>query len=171
MYYIETADKVQRTSTWLEKLEGGIEKLKKVILDDELGICKELEDSMDAVVGTYQDEWAQAVNDPTKQILFKQFVNTDERQRGIETIQERGATRPADWPAQMPAVKMTKEMIPVEETEWSWQRVCALADLTPTDQGSTSATVKLGDSQIAIFRMPDGKLYSSSNMCPHKVCV
>eukprot|EP01048_Picozoa_sp_COSAG05_P010653 COSAG05_NODE_953_length_6443_cov_14.987390_2_plen_120_part_00 len=43
MYYLLTADKLQRTARWLEKMEGGIEHLKDVILHDKLGICDELE--------------------------------------------------------------------------------------------------------------------------------
>lgn len=55
--YIYTADKLQRTARWLENMEGGIEKLKKVIIEDELGICGALEKAMSDLIGTYECEW------------------------------------------------------------------------------------------------------------------
>ena len=57
MLYIQTADRLQRTARWIEGFEGGIEKLRRIILDDELGICADLEKSMNALVGTYECEW------------------------------------------------------------------------------------------------------------------
>ena len=53
MYYIATADRLQRTARWLEKMDGGIEYLKQVIIDDKLGICNELERQMNDLVGSY----------------------------------------------------------------------------------------------------------------------
>ncbi len=95
MYYIRTADKLMRTARWLESMEGGIEvnihakpeyprshvlihlqKLRRVLLDDELGICADLERDMDELVGTYFDEWKAVVNDQERQRKFRQFVNT-----------------------------------------------------------------------------------------------
>jgi nitrite reductase (NAD(P)H) len=61
-YYIMTADKLQRTARWIENMEGGVEKLKKVILDDELGICVELESIIEKLVVGYVDEWGAVVN-------------------------------------------------------------------------------------------------------------
>jgi nitrite reductase (NAD(P)H) len=76
-----TADRLQRTARWIENMEGGIEvsllfnlacridheqlrlfqKLRKVILQDELGICSELDAFMDNLINTYEDEWATVV--------------------------------------------------------------------------------------------------------------
>ena len=98
MYYIFTAEKLTRTATWLENMAGGIDHLKDVVLDDKLGICDELERRMQHLVDTYQCEWKEVVNDPKKRRAFRQFVNTDEIQPGIEIIDERGQRRPADWP-------------------------------------------------------------------------
>ena len=78
MYYIQTADRLTRTSVWLEKMEGGIEFLRDVIINDRLGICDELERQMQFLVDTYQCEWKAVVNDPEKRRLFQQFVNTDQ---------------------------------------------------------------------------------------------
>ncbi|MBW4532706.1 MAG: nitrite reductase large subunit NirB [Pleurocapsa minor HA4230-MV1] len=57
MFYIRTADKLQRTSVWFSKLEGGLDYLKSVVIDDSLGICDELETQMQQLVDTYQCEW------------------------------------------------------------------------------------------------------------------
>jgi nitrite reductase (NAD(P)H) len=76
MYYIRTADKLTRTARWLEEMDGGIEKLKKVVIEDELGICAELEADMNALVGSYFDEWKAILDDPEGQKRFRQFVNT-----------------------------------------------------------------------------------------------
>lgn len=76
MFYIRTAEKLQRTAPWVESFEGGLEKLKRILIDDELGICKDLDAEMDALIGTYEDEWKRAVQDPELRKQFRQFVNT-----------------------------------------------------------------------------------------------
>jgi len=75
MYYIRTADRLQRTSTWLENLEGGIERVKAVVVDDELGLGAELEAAMAQHVDTYFDEWKATLDDPDKLARFVSFVN------------------------------------------------------------------------------------------------
>lgn len=76
MLYIESADRLQRTARWVESLseggQNGLEYLKKVIIDDSLGICKDLDQAMDALVGTYFDEWAEVVKSPEKRAMFRQ---------------------------------------------------------------------------------------------------
>ena len=66
MFYVRTADKLQRTSVWRESLEGGLDYLKAVILDDSLNLAAELESQMQHVVDSYQCEWANAISDPEK---------------------------------------------------------------------------------------------------------
>ncbi len=97
MFYIRSADRLERTATWLNKLEGGIDYLKAVVIDDALGICAELEAEMAHVVATYQDEWATAINDPAKRLQFRAFVNTSEPDPTVMTVPERGQPRPARW--------------------------------------------------------------------------
>lgn len=78
MFYIQSADRLQRTARWVESLgekgQNGLEYLKKVIIHDSLGICKDLDSAMDALVGTYFDEWAAVVRDPEKRRLFQQVL-------------------------------------------------------------------------------------------------
>ncbi|KAF9239853.1 hypothetical protein BU15DRAFT_87858 [Melanogaster broomeanus] len=167
MYYIQTADKLMRTARWVEQFEGGIERLKKILLDDELGICADLEKQMDELVGTYSDEWNAVVKDPERRKQFRQFVNTEERSSPMEIIQERGQQRPADWPKQFPPAKLRASQIATPKSEWQWRKLATVQDLTLSNV-TTSVAVKYGDSQLAIFHVPNKGLFATQQMCPHK---
>ncbi|AQZ69971.1 Nitrite reductase [NAD(P)H] large subunit [[Actinomadura] parvosata subsp. kistnae] len=75
MFYIRTADRLQRTSTWLESLDGGLDYLREVIMEDSLGICADLDAQMERHIATYADEWAATLDDPDKLSRFVSFVN------------------------------------------------------------------------------------------------
>jgi nitrite reductase (NADH) large subunit len=96
MFYVRTADRLQRTSTWFESLEGGLPYLQEVIINDSLGIAAELEAQMKHVVDTYQCEWKTAINDQEKLKRFKQFVNSEEQDDNVVFVEERGQVRPAN---------------------------------------------------------------------------
>ena len=95
MFYIKTADRLQRTSVWLENLEGGLDYLKQVILEDSLGIGEELEAQMKHVIATYQCEWKTTVEDEEAVKRFKHFVNDDSADDNLQYVRERGQRRPA----------------------------------------------------------------------------
>ncbi|GAA0792169.1 nitrite reductase large subunit NirB [Marinobacterium sediminicola] len=96
MFYIYTADRLQRTSVWMENLEGGLDYLRQVVIDDSLGLAAELEARMQHVVDSYRCEWKEAVEDPTKRKRFRSFVNSDEPGRArIVQVVERGQLIPA----------------------------------------------------------------------------
>ncbi len=95
MFYIRTADRLQRTSTWLASLEGGIEYLRSVLVDDSLGICAELEAEMAANIEAYRCEWTETLRDPGKLRRFRPFANSDARDPSIVFVTERGQPRPA----------------------------------------------------------------------------
>jgi nitrite reductase (NADH) large subunit len=95
MFYVRTADRLQRTSVWLENLEGGLDYLKQVVIEDSLGIAQELESQMASIVGTYQCEWKSTIEDPEKLKRFRQFVNSDAQDEKIIFVRERGQRRPA----------------------------------------------------------------------------
>ena len=95
MFYIRTADKLQRTAAWMDNLEGGLEYLKEVIIDDKLGICDELEKEMAKIVNTYQCEWKTTIEDPEKMKRFRHFVNSDKKDNKVVFVQERDQIRPA----------------------------------------------------------------------------
>ncbi|MEO0011661.1 MAG: hypothetical protein RLZZ535_50 [Cyanobacteriota bacterium] len=95
MFYIRTADKLQRTSVWFSKLEGGLDYLKSVVIDDSLGICDELETQMQQLVDTYQCEWKTTLEDESKLQRFRHFVNSDRPDPTLAYVAERGQKRPA----------------------------------------------------------------------------
>jgi len=95
MFYIRTADRLQRTSVWRDNLEGGLDYLKAVVIDDKLNIAQELEADMQHVVDTYACEWAAAVGDPATRQRFRHFVNSDEQDNNVVFMEERGQIRPA----------------------------------------------------------------------------
>ena len=95
MFYVRTADRLQRTSVWMENLEGGLDYLKQVVLEDSLGIGEELEQHMADIVSTYQCEWKTAVEDPEKRKRFREFVNAPSQKDPVqEWTSERGQRRP-----------------------------------------------------------------------------
>ncbi len=95
MFYVRTADRLQRTSTWRENLEGGLDYLKDVLLNDSLGLGAELEAQMQHVVDTYACEWKAAVENPQTRQRFRSFVNSERPDEHIVFIEERGQIRPA----------------------------------------------------------------------------
>ena len=97
MFYIQTADRLQRTSVWRDNLEGGLDYLKAVVIHDSLGLAAELEQRMSHVVGTYQDEWRTAIEDPEVRKRFITFVNAkaaEQHDPHIQFATERGQIRP-----------------------------------------------------------------------------
>jgi nitrite reductase (NADH) large subunit len=78
MFYIRTADRLQRTAPWVESLEGGLDHLKAVVCEDSLGIAADLEAAMAKHVLGYKDEWAGVLEDPEKLSRFVSFVNAPE---------------------------------------------------------------------------------------------
>lgn len=149
MFYIRTADKLQRTARWIENLDGGLEYLKSVILEDSLGINEVLENQMQALVGSYFDEWQQVVANPTKKRLFKQFANTDANVEAIEIIQERGQFIPADWP---------KSDLRTSFHDQVWTKLEFIPLLRKSLLFSESCAVLYGDTQLAIFHVK-GRYY------------
>lgn len=95
MFYIRTADRLERTATWLNKLEGGISYLRSVVVDDVLEIGAELEADMDRHVAGYRCEWREVVDDPGRRQLFRTFVNSPDPDPDIVRVSERGQMRPA----------------------------------------------------------------------------
>ncbi|MCA9089228.1 MAG: nitrite reductase large subunit NirB [Planctomycetaceae bacterium] len=173
MYYVTTADKLTRTSVWLDKLEGGIDHLRDVVIEDKLGIADELEAMMQSVVETYQCEWTTVVNDPEKRKLFRQFVNTEETEPVIEIISERGQHRPGDWVSESESLvqldflnetrREVEEHMTLDDRRWV---AVGHVDDFPLDGGST---IKYGKVQIAVFNFSSrGEWYACQQMCPHK---
>lgn len=167
MFYIRTADKLQRTARWIEQLPGGLKYLQDVILHDKLGICASLEAQMQELVDSFFDEWAEAIKNPEIAKKFKQFANTEEGAETMDVELDRNQARPVMWANESATVdfKGLKE-------RWSsttWQPVIEssyFADADSTPNG-ISANIKRGDTQLALWRVR-GKYYATQQMCPHK---
>ncbi|HXI60507.1 MAG TPA: nitrite reductase large subunit NirB [Polyangia bacterium] len=97
MFYVRTADRLERTATWLNKLEGGVDYLRRVVVDDALGIAAELEAEMKNVVDTYQCEWKATLDDPERLKMFRTFVNSDAPDPSIVRVPLRQQHRPATF--------------------------------------------------------------------------
>jgi len=95
-FYVQTADRMQRTSVWMENMEGGLDYLKSVVIDDKLEICEQLEAQMARVIETYQCEWKTTIEDESKLKRFRTFVNSDKKDENIVFVEERGQVRPAN---------------------------------------------------------------------------
>ncbi len=107
MFYIRTADRLQRTAPWVESLEGGLDHLRDVVCNDSLGLAAEFEDAVARHVEGYSCEWRGVLEDPDKLSRFVSFVNApDVADPTIEFTERAGRKVPTDLgvPA-MPKVK------------------------------------------------------------------
>jgi len=165
MYYTFTAGPLVRTSKWLENLEGGIDFLKEVVVDDKLGLCEELDRRMQEQVDTYQCEWKNVVDSPELRRKFKQFVNVDDTKYGDlewETVRAQKKIALEDLPTIIGAAKINKEQA---DSTWSWVDVGAVDDFPK----SSGAAVKIGNTELAVYNHSAlGKWYATQNSCPHK---
>jgi nitrite reductase (NADH) large subunit len=96
MFYVKTGDRLQRTSTWMMNLEGGLDYLREVVIEDSLGLAETFEKEMQAVVDTYQCEWKTTVDSEEKSKSFKTFINSDKGDSQIVFVPEREQMRPAN---------------------------------------------------------------------------
>jgi nitrite reductase (NADH) large subunit len=96
IFYVRTAGRLQRTSVWMENMEGGLDYLKAVVIDDKLAICAQLENQMQYVIDTYQCEWLTTIQDESKLKRFRHFINSDQPDDNVVFVEERGQIRPAD---------------------------------------------------------------------------
>mmetsp|Transcript_14644 Transcript_14644/g.33527 ORF Transcript_14644/g.33527 Transcript_14644/m.33527 type:complete len:1062 (+) Transcript_14644:95-3280(+) len=171
MFYISTAKHLQRTAPWLEELPGGIEYLKKVVVQDSLGICAELEAMMERNVANYRCEWREVVYDEELQKKFRQFANTEETQNSeqIEYIEMRRQRHPntCDLPDIKGPALYSADEVPADGWDWVF---AGMAEDFPANGG---LAVKHGSAEIAVFHLPsrdedDGRWLATQNICPHK---
>lgn len=167
MFYIRTADKLQRTARWVENLPGGLKYLQEVILEDKLGICASLEAQMNELVDSFFDEWAEAIRTPAIAAKFRQFHNTSDTLANMEVEQDRDQNRPVFWAGESAA-----EDFKGLRDRWSttsWQPVIESSYFDGADElpNGISATIKRGDTQLAVWRI-QGTYYATQQMCPHK---
>ena len=97
MFYIKTADPLTRTATWLNKMEGGLEYLYDVIVNDSLGIGEEMEREMKELIAGYHCEWKKVVEDHALRAHYKHFINDKDPDPSLEFVDMRGQKCPVDW--------------------------------------------------------------------------
>lgn len=109
MFYVRTADKLQRTASWLEQLDGGLDYLKSVIIDDKLGIAAELEQDMANIRAQYHCEWQQTLVSPQQQQRFRHFINSAQPDPLVQFVPERQQHRPATPDERIPTYPISLE--------------------------------------------------------------
>jgi len=97
MYYIRTAGPLVRTAPWLDKLDGGLNYLKQVVIEDSLGIADDLEQEMKGLINKYECEWKQAIENPEMMKRFKHFVNSDDTDDNLKFVPMREQKMPKAW--------------------------------------------------------------------------
>lgn len=116
MFYIRTADKLQRTSVWMENLEGGVDYLREVIIDDKLNINAQLEANVKILIDEYRCEWNDTINDPAQLGRFSHFINSDLRDDNVQFTAVREQHRPSTYSEKFPEVKGDILHVTLEET-------------------------------------------------------
>ncbi len=96
MFYIRTADRLQRTARWIENLDGGLDYLKRVILEDSLGINADLDQQIERLIGNYECEWKTTLENPESLKRFRQMINDQGDDPKVIFVKERGQPRPAN---------------------------------------------------------------------------
>lgn len=141
MFYVRTADRLQRTSVWLDNLEGGLDYLRQVVIDDSLGIAATLEAEMQQVVASYQCEWRTTLADPSRRALFTAVLNGEGAEESLPYHRVRDQRQPAAQP------HIPLRQLPAEP----WSALCDLEAVPP--QAGIGA--RLGSERIALFRFGD----------------
>ncbi|MDG2305092.1 MAG: nitrite reductase large subunit NirB [Candidatus Binatia bacterium] len=162
MFYIQTAKPLQRTARWLEDLDGGIEYLRTVVLEDSLGIADQLEADMQKLIDSYECEWKAVVESPELRERFQHFADDRAPGEALPFVRERGQRRPAAWPAPTPIHR--NGHVPPKKA-WTWQRL-GQVDQFPENGG---AAVRYGNEQIAIYNFSRrAEWYATQATCPHR---
>lgn len=117
MYYVRTADRLQRTSVWLENLEGGLQYLKDVVINDSLKLATELEAEMVANIDNYQCEWKTTIESPERLKRFSHFINDDARDDNLAYVVEREQIRPARAEERIDLVDLTSTDKKIDQSE------------------------------------------------------
>ncbi len=158
MYYIQTANPLERTARWLERLDGGIDRLRAVVVDDALGIAGQLERDMERLVARYACEWAAVVRDPERRRAFT-AEGVEARRPTFERA--RGQKQPLPWDDQTPLPPRPGASEPGSD----WVRVARSADVPP-DGGLTIAH---GDLRVAVFNFTTrNEWWATQATCPHR---
>ena len=152
MFYVRTADRLQRTSVWMDNMEGGLDYLRQVVIDDSLGIAAQLEQEMQQVVESYQCEWQTTLQDAARLKLFTPTINSTQPDETLHYAAVRGQRVPVPAATRIPLISLPAE---------PWSAICAL-DEVPLNAGLGA---RLGNQRIALFRFGDD-LYALEDIEP-----
>ncbi|QCA04642.1 nitrite reductase large subunit NirB [Pantoea vagans] len=151
MFYIRTANRLQRTSVWLDNLEGGLDYLRQVVIEDSLGLGETLEQEMQRVVDAWQCEWQTTLADPSRLALFTPTINSEQPDETLHYSRVRGQRQP-EAVAARPLLQLPAEL---------WSAVCALEAIPP----EAGIGARLGSERVALFRFGDA-LYALEDREP-----
>ena len=151
MFYVRTADRLQRTSVWMDNMAGGLEYLRQVVIEDSLGIAGLLELEMQRVVDRYQCEWHSTLQDPSRRALFTTTINSEQPDETLNYVQARGQRQPAS----LETIPITT--LPAEP----WSAICD-ADAIPPSAGIGA---RLGSQRVALFRFGEA-IYALEDIEP-----
>ena len=167
MFYISTAKHLQRTAPWLKELPGGMAYLKRVVVEDSLGIGADLEAMFLSSISNYTCEWKEVAYDVELQRKFQQFANTPETQDSEQLpyvdMRKHWHPEPRDAPDLVGPALYKRE-----EASDSWQWVFAgYAKDFPKNGGMA---VKHGRAELAVFHLPGQaeEWLATQNRCPFK---
>ena len=156
MFYVRTANHRVRTAAWLKDLDGGIEFLKKVVIDDHLGINDELEKEVEHLLGTYQCEWKEVLDNPELRQQFQQYLNgTGEEayDQSFERVKMRDQFRPALLSKAQIGYTLDTTPITTPKEKWQW------VDVGPTSNflQDLGTPVRISSTPLAVFRLKLGQ--------------
>jgi len=149
MFYIRTADRLQRTSSWMDNLEGGLDYLRNVVVNDSLHLAEQLESEMAQVVASYQCEWQTTLADAERLALFRPFINSHVGDENVVMVSERQQPRPATT-LEREQHEIANVIAPSLAVVEDWVELCDLSAI-PENAGMAA---RLGDRQIALFHLP-----------------
>ena len=151
MFYVRTADRLQRTSVWLDNMEGGLDYLRQVVIDDALGLGVLLEEEMQRVVDRYQCEWRSTLQDASRRALFTATVNSQQPDETLNYVLVRGQRQPA-----------TLDIIPVTTLPAEpWSAICNSEAIPP----GAGIGARLGTQRVALFRLGEA-IYALEDLEP-----
>jgi nitrite reductase (NADH) large subunit len=158
MYYLQTARPLERTARWLERLDGGLAALRRIVVEDSLGIAAQLEADMAKLVASYACEWAAVVRHPARR---RAFLAEGAGARRPAFARTRGQKQPAPWEDETPLPPRRA----ASEPGSAWVRVGPAADV-PADGGLTIAH---GELRVAVFHFATrGEWWATQATCPHR---
>ena len=160
MWYVRTAERLERTATWQRKLPGGIDFVRRVVLDDALGIGAELEADMARHVDSYR---VRVGGDARRPGPPRALRHVRQQPRARPDRHPRRDPRPAHpGGGAMTAIEEPTDRALASGRSTGGSRSACVDRLTP-DRGVAAL---VDGRQVAVFRLRDGALHAVDNVDP-----